>query len=105
MIKIKFAFEYHCYPVWIYDEDGILIENDLPGELVNDEELNALLEKIQEKFDSLYIDDSVVFEYKGFENSEEKNMFIKDVSIAVNMLTSRLNEKYIFEDESSISSL
>ena len=34
MKVIKIKFEYGCFPVWIYDENNELIENDLPPYLM-----------------------------------------------------------------------
>ena len=36
MNTLKYSLEYHCYPIWNYDETGELSDNDLPVELRND---------------------------------------------------------------------
>ena len=44
--KIRVMLEYRCYPVWLYDEDGDVIDTLLPEELRNDRNLDK-------KFDEL----------------------------------------------------
>ena len=47
MNTLEYSLEYHCYPIWNYDESGELVDNDLPDELRDDEELDSLLLKIR----------------------------------------------------------
>ena len=75
MKKIKISFEYHCYPIWVYDENGFLLSNDLPEPLQNNKGLAELCQSLQSQFDSLYRDDGKVFEYVGFENEEQYRRF------------------------------
>lgn len=35
MKKIKILLDYHCYPLWVYNEHGELIDNDIVDELRN----------------------------------------------------------------------
>ena len=76
---IKIKFEYKCFPVWIYGEDNHLIENDLPEYLIGDSEINLLFERLQEKYDALFIDDGSKFEFKGFLDIKEKKEFYDEV--------------------------
>ena len=42
MVKtIRLLLEYGCSPVWLYDEEGGVIDTRLPDELRNDTELDA----------------------------------------------------------------
>ena len=71
MKKLKLSLEYQCYPIWSYDEDGSLIDNELPEELRDDEELDNLLLEIQEIFNGLYTDTPIEFTPNGFSSDEE----------------------------------
>ena len=42
MNTLKISLEYRCYPIWEYSEDGDLIDNDLPEELLSDKELDEI---------------------------------------------------------------
>ena len=37
--EIRLMLEYECYPLWIYDEKGFLIDNDLIDEIKKDNTL------------------------------------------------------------------
>jgi hypothetical protein len=86
MKKLKLSLEYQCYPIWSYDEDGSLIDNDLPEELRNDEELDNLLLDIQETFDGLYIDTPSEFTSNDFSSDDEKEAFQSKIDKALNLL-------------------
>lgn len=94
MNTLKYALEYHCYPVWNYDETGTLIDNDLPDELREDEELDSMLLKIQEIFDSLYVDTPREFSSKGFESGAAREQFLSLLFASVELIKSRYGEKY-----------
>lgn len=75
MKKIKLLLEYKCFPIWIYDENGELIDNDSPDELRNNKNIDDKLVLLQEKYDGLFLDDGIEYKYIGFKNNEEKNNF------------------------------
>lgn len=37
---IKIFLEYQCYPIWIYNEQGELVDNDLVEELKGEDEID-----------------------------------------------------------------
>jgi hypothetical protein len=75
--KIRLLLDYKCYPMWIYDENDELVDDDIVKELKSESEINEMLMAIQRIYDSLFIDDSKIFEYKGFVNSAERAEFIE----------------------------
>ena len=87
---IKIKFEYKCFPVWIYGEDNHLIENDLPEYLIGDSEINLLFERLQEKYDALFIDDGSKFEFKGFLDIKEEKEFYDEVIYGARKLEEKL---------------
>ena len=99
MKKLKLSLEYQCYPIWSYDEDGSLIDNDLPEELRNDEELDNLLLDIQETFDGLYIDTPSEFTSNDFSSDDEKKLFQSKIDKALNLLIDRYGSEYEIESK------
>ena len=68
MKKIRIVLDYKFYSIWLYSENGDLIENRLPIELADDSQAGNLLENIQRTYDNLSIDDEINFEYIDFQN-------------------------------------
>ena len=93
MEKLKLMLEYHCFPIWYYDENGLLIDNDLPEALQNDKELDALLVDLQESFDQSFVDDRHSFYPKPF-SEEERSLLIEQIQTATSLLQQRYGERY-----------
>jgi len=98
MKVIKIKFEYGCFPVWLYGENGELVENDLPPYLIGDNDIDPKFVRIQEVYDSLYLDDGKEFKYIGFKENEEKESFFRELLLAINLLKDKLNDEYIIDD-------
>lgn len=94
MNTLKYSLEYHCYPIWNYDETGELIDNDLPDELRNDTELDSLLLAIQEKFDDLFTDTPKEFSSHGFKTEADRQLFLTMLFSSVEMLCQRYGTHY-----------
>ena len=88
--------EYHCSPVWLYDESGELLANDLPDDL-NNGELSDLIKEVAHEYDSLYEDNEVVFEYCGFQNEISKQLFFSKVHRAIDILNRKAMGLYEIE--------
>jgi hypothetical protein len=101
MKKIKFYLEYQCYPLWIYNESGNLIDNRLIEELVG-KEIENTLHDIQSVYDHLFIDDGISFEYKGFPTVGEKTDFLNKVKLAAEQIANMLVGQYIIENKVTI---
>ena len=97
MNTLKYSLEYRCYPIWNYDASGELVDNDLPDELRNDEELDSLFLKIQKIFDSLFTDTPKEFSAHGFSTEENRQNFISLLFSSVELLTRRYGAKYRIE--------
>ena len=102
MQKIRIYLDYRCFPVWVYDDNGELLDNDLPKELSGNVEVENAFVEIQSIYDSLFLDDSTEFRYIGFNNKLDKEKFIKKIDNAVNLILSKLGESYIIEKEIDI---
>ena len=44
---LKLMPEYQCYPLWLYDSDGTLIDNIIPESLQSNKELMDVLTSVQ----------------------------------------------------------
>ena len=97
MNTLKYSLEYRCYPIWNYDQDGVLIDNDLPDELRSDDELDSLLIQLQELFDALFIDTPKEFSTHGFSTETERQNFLALLFASKNLLCQRYGEKYHIE--------
>lgn len=92
--EIKVILEYKCYPVWLYDENGEVIDTLLPDELRSDFEIDSLFDNIQSKYDALFIDNDKEFRYIGFENENDKHLFLSECKNAIEKLTAKCQGKY-----------
>jgi len=97
MNTLKYSLEYHCYPIWNYDASGELIDNDLPDELRNDQELDSLLLQVQEIYDSLFVDTPNEFSSHGFRTETERQNFLSTLFLSVEILRKRYGENYLIE--------
>ncbi len=97
MKKIKFFLDYHCSPIWVYDENGKLVCNGLPSELSNNMELVEMFNKIQIKYESLFENNKIYFGYKGFSSEIEKQEFYLKIFKAIDLLKSIVGDDYIIQ--------
>jgi hypothetical protein len=98
MKRVEFKLEYQCFPLWIYDENGILIKNDLVDEIADHLDLEQSLITLQQEFDRLFLDDGIEFRYQGFKNDEEKNQFLSKANILSSVIKDYLSDKYEYVD-------
>jgi len=99
MKKIKISLEYKCYPLWVYDQDNKLINNDLVGELKNEIEIENQLNEIQEIFNGLFEDNPILFEYKGFSKESDKENLQKKINKVILEIEEKIGNKYIIENK------
>ena len=100
MIKtIRLTLEYNTYCIWLYDEDGLVIDNDNPPELVDDEELTSAFMAVSDLYDSFFIDTDKEFRYVGCPNEEPRNRLKALIQQAVNILNTKINGKYVVQND------
>lgn len=97
MRAIRIRLEYKCYPVWLYDDEGLVEDTTLPPELSGDRELDERFRSIQERFDATYVDTPAEFYNKGFATPEEEAAFRSDLAAAVAELAGKCPERYSLE--------
>ncbi len=96
--EIRLMLDYECYPIWIYDENGDFIDNDLVDEIKKDDKMVSMLEELQNEFESLYLNTKQEFKYIGFSTEVDKHAFTKKVQSVYNALCNLLNDKYIIKN-------
>ncbi len=82
--------EYGCYPIWLYDEKGNLISNDLPQVLRKDATLNKKLLVLQKQYDSLFTNNQHDFSYNGFATAADEQQFLRAFMVIHKDLKRRL---------------
>ena len=102
MKKIKLLLEYKCFPMWVYNETGELITNDLPEELVDDMEIDSMLVKIQEIYDGLFNDTPLEFAYVGFKDLKKKKAFEEKIETVLSEIQIKVGDKYSIVNEINI---
>ena len=101
--KIRLILDYGCYPVWLYDENGNIVDTLLPDELRSDRELDSKFDDFQAIYDSLFIDNQHEFSFVGFNNDDERDAFFRDWRDAYDELVEKTNGRYTIIDEISKS--
>lgn len=101
MKAIRIQLEYKCYPVWLYDDEGLVEDTALPPELSDDRGLDERFGSIQERYDATYVDTQTEFYNRGFATPEEEAAFRSDLSAAIAELAERCPEVYSLEPPSA----
>ena len=97
MKTMRIHLEYECYPVWIYDDEGIIEDSALPPELAGDCALDEQFRSLQSRFDATYVNTATDFYYKGFDSPEEEAAFESDLKAAAAELAKKCPEGYTLE--------
>ena len=103
--EIRLMLEYECYPLWVYDEKGSLIDNDLIDEIKKDNTLCGMLEGLQTEFERLYVNNQVEFKYVGFSSENAKQNFAEKVENIHSRLCKLLEDKYTVKNMIDIQTL
>lgn len=98
MNTIRINFEYGTFPVWLYDENGGIIENDFPEYLIGDKELESSFGELQNLFDNLFINDKSEFRYVGFKSSSDEKEFNEKLQSAKDILRKKLSSDWKVEN-------
>ena len=96
---LRLILDYRCYPVWLYDENGYIVDTLLPEELRGDSELDAKFDDLQARYDALFVDNAHEFDFVGFKSETEKSEFLMDWQNAVNELRKKTQGRYLIIDE------
>ena len=95
MIKtIRLMLEYNTYCIWLYNEDGEIIDNDNPPEWKDDKELTDAFMAVSDLYDSFFVDNQNEFKYIGCPNEETRQKLTELINKAVSILNTKNNGKY-----------
>lgn len=99
MIKqIRLTLEYNTYCIWLYNQNGEIIDNDNPPEWDDDKELTDAFMAVSDLYDTFFINNKKEFRYIGCPNEETRNQLRNLISHAINVLTAKNNGKYEIVD-------
>ena len=68
--KIRLLLEYNTYCVWLYDENDEIIDNDIPPEWNDDQELTNAFMTVSDIYDTFFINNEKEFRYIGCKSKE-----------------------------------
>lgn len=103
--EIRMMLDYQCYPIWVYDENGRFIDNNIIEEMKDDESILTMLETLQDIYDGLFLNNEAEFKYIGFVSDKDKKKFEGMVNKVYTKLTDLLGERYIINNMINISEL
>ncbi len=92
--KIRLLLEYNTYPIWLYNEDDEIVDNDNPPEWDDDQNLTDAFMAICDLYDTFFVDTKKEFRYLGCPNEETKVKLQSLIDTAVEILIKKNNEKY-----------
>ena len=102
MIKtIRLLLEYKTYCIWLYDENGEIIDNDNPPEWNDDQELNDAFMAISDLYDTFFLDTEEEFRYIGCPDEKTREQLRDCIDKAVELITVKNNGKYIIQNDIS----
>lgn len=96
---IRLMLEYNTYCVWLYDEDGEIIDNDNPPEWNDDPQITDAFMAVSDLYDTFFIDNKKEFRYVGCPDNETREKLIALISDAVDIITRKNNGKYMIQND------
>jgi hypothetical protein len=109
MKTIRFLLDWHSYPLWIYDgpdyRNGELLGPQPPEELKEYPEILENLDMIYDIYDSLFVNNTKEFYYKGFTSERDKEEYISLIRTTISMIRKTIGYKYCIVDDSHLERL
>ncbi len=97
--KIRLMLEYNTYCIWLYDENGEIIDNDNPPEWDDDKNLTNAFMAVSDLYDTFYIDSEKEFRYIGCPNEETRKKLKDLIAKAVDLLVAKNDGKYQIQND------
>ena len=97
--KIRLMLEYNTYCVWLYNEDGEIIDNDNPLEWNDDKELTDAFMAVSDLYDTFFVDNEHEFKYVGCPDQKTRQELISLIDKAVDIITKKNNGKYVLQND------
>ncbi|WP_053072631.1 hypothetical protein [Lactiplantibacillus herbarum] len=95
--KLKGEIRYeidHGECIWVYDLQGDYIGTGLPDELSHDPVLNEMLEKMQNRYYDLFIDNEFEFRYCGFKTLQDAVDYNTDIDAVYQYMAEKFKGTY-----------
>ena len=106
MIKtIRLILEYNTYCLWLYDENGDIIDNDNPPEWNDDVELTNAFMAVSDVYDTFFIDNEKEFSFVGCPNKETEQKLKELFAVALDLLLKKNKGKYRIQNDVSFDNL
>ena len=100
MIKsIRITLEYNTYCLWLYDENGEIIDNDNPPEWKGDSELTDAFMAVSDLYDTFFIDSKTEFRYVGCPDEETRLHLRALIDNAIQILEQKNQGRYIIKND------
>lgn len=103
--KIRVLLEYNTYCLWLYNENDEIIDNDNPPEWDSDKELTDAFMAVSDIYDTFFIDNSKEFRYVGCPDEATADKLREQFTLAMSILQTKNNGKYIIQNDVSLDSL
>ena len=97
--KVRLLLDYGADLVWIYDENDVLIDNALPPEWRDDEELDDARMAVMDMYESFFINNKHEFVYVGPKDEEARRRFRSLAERAVAMVEERSTGRYAVQND------
>lgn len=91
--------EYHTYPLWLYDEDGEIIDNGNPPEWDDDKELTNAFMTVCDFYDTFFINNEREFSFVGSKNPLDAEKLQRLMDRAMKILYQKNNGKYMIQND------
>lgn len=102
---IRLLLEYNTYCVWLYNEDGEIIDNDNLPEWNEDAELTNAFMAVSDVYDTFFIDNEKEFAFVGCPDKETEQKLKDLFAIALNLLVKKNNGKYQIQNDINFDGL
>lgn len=97
--KIRLLLEYSTYPIWLYDENNEIIDNDNPPEWEDDQQLTDAFMAVSDLYDTFFIDNKHEFRYVGCPDENTRQKLRALITAAIDTLEKKNNGKYIIQND------
>ena len=97
--KIRLMLEYNTYCIWMYDENGDIIDNDNPPEWDDDQQLTDAFMAVSDLYDTFFIETPHEFRYIGCPDEETRKRLKDLIDKAVAYITEKNNGKYEIQND------
>lgn len=102
---IRLRLEYNTYCLWLYDENGLLIDNANPPEWRDDWELTDAFMAVSNLYDTFFLNNENGFSYIGCPDEETACKLRELFSKALDILMKKNRGKYIIRNDVDLNNL